>query len=105
MTSLLRKARAFIAAQWRKWWPALRPALVTAGMTFVGIFGASFLGWVDQVVDWMQAPDAVTFPDTSILARAAISAASASAAGLLNFVVRAFQLATGRTVVGYSSGS
>lgn len=67
----------------------LRAAVTTAVVTFLTLFTAAALGFVAQLQEW--ASTGGTFPDVSVLGRAAVSAALAAAAGLVNFVYRWLQ--------------
>lgn len=79
-------------------WPSLKPALWTALFTFLGLFGATLTGWLGDVADW-AAGEGVAFPDPSVLSKAAVSAAGAAFAGLVNWVVRYIQTVTGKGTV------
>lgn len=74
---------------------ALKAGLWTALFSFIGLFFLSAIGWVNKVAEWASSNGTAEFPDLSILAYAAVSAASAAVIGLFNAVVRAFQGATG----------
>lgn len=67
----------------------LRAALTTAVVTFLTLFTAAAVGFVGQLQEW--ASTGGEFPDISVLGRAAVSAALAAAAGLVNFVYRWLQ--------------
>ncbi|MCP4965722.1 MAG: hypothetical protein GY926_10845 [bacterium] len=93
----------FAKRVWVKWWPALKPALYTAGFTFVTVFAGVLTGWLNDVAGWLEAPDGAAFPDPSVLWKGVIAAVTATATGLVNFVVRAVQLARGTVVVEYGN--
>jgi hypothetical protein len=74
---------------------SLKAGLYTAGFSFIALFGASLVGWLNDVVMWAS-DDAVTaFPAGSGLAKAAAAAAAAALIGLVNFVIRWAQDRTG----------
>lgn len=100
VTRLWNRVAASRVGRWfgRRVWPALRPALVTAAMTFIGLFAATLTGWLADLSDWL-AGDGIDFPDPSVLAKAAVSAAGAALAGLVNWAVRQVQVVTGRGAV------
>lgn len=66
---------------------SLKAALWTALWTFVGLFVVSLLGWVGDVSKWADG-SLNSFPDVDPLAKAAVSALVAAAAGLLNWIFR-----------------
>jgi hypothetical protein len=66
----------------------LKAAAYTALWAFVGVFGLSLLGWVNDIASWANDTAAGAFPDVSVLAKAAVSAGAAAAAGLVTWVVR-----------------
>lgn len=68
-----------------------KAALSTAVFTFIALFGASLVGWVQQVVEWSAAGGVEVFPDVSTLGKAAVAAAGAALTGLINYVVRVAQ--------------
>ena len=66
-----------------------KAAAWTALFSFVGLFGASLVGWMQQVVEWANAGSDVTvFPDVTVLGKAAVAAALSAVAGLVNFAYR-----------------
>lgn len=66
-----------------------RAALWTAVFTFVGLFGLSTLGWLQDVWEWANdSTNVVLFPDPRVLMKAAVAAAVSAIIGLVNFVVR-----------------
>lgn len=67
----------------------LRAALATAVVTFLTLFAASAVGFVGQLQEW--ADTGGEFPDVSVLGRAAVSAALAALAGLVNYAYRWLQ--------------
>ncbi len=67
----------------------LRAAATTALVTFLTLFAASAVGFVGQLQEWADAGG--QFPDVSVLGRAAISAALAALAGLVNYAYRWLQ--------------
>lgn len=79
-------------------WKAVRPALMTALFTFLGVFATGALGWLSEVSGWLSAwgsPEAGEFPDPSVLGTAVISGIVAAAGGLVNFIVRWLQIVQG----------
>ncbi len=88
---------------WTKWWPALKPALYTSLFTFLAVLAAVVTGWLDAVIGWLEAPEEAAFPDPGILWKGVIAGLTAGLTGLLNFVVRAIQLARGSLVVDYGA--
>lgn len=69
---------------------ALKAALWTALFTFLAVFGIATIGFLQDVASWASG-DALTFPDVSVLGKAAVSAFAAAATGLVNWVVRLAQ--------------
>jgi hypothetical protein len=63
----------------------LRAALRTAFFTFLGLFLASIAGWVQDVTEWVSTGGTDVFPDVTIVGKAAVSAAGAALAGLVNY--------------------
>lgn len=75
---------------------AVKAGAYTALWTFVGLFGLSLAGWLNDVQQWATSDGAVTvFPDPSVLVKAAVAAVSAAAGGLVGLVVRLVQAAAG----------
>lgn len=68
---------------------SIRAALVTAFVTFIGLFSVSVLGWLTLAQEAVASGD--SFPSLSILASGALSAGLAAVVGLVNFVIRATQ--------------
>lgn len=66
-----------------------RAAATTAVITFLTLFAASAVGFVGQLQEW--ASTGGQFPDVSVLGKAAVSAAIAGLAGLVNFAYRWLQ--------------
>jgi hypothetical protein len=85
--------RDLIARLWARLSNPLKAGVSTAVFTFLGLFGASLVGWVQAVVDWAAASGAGEFPSVSVLGKAALSAGGATLVGLLNYVVRELQAA------------
>jgi hypothetical protein len=75
---------------------AIKAGCWTALFTFVGLFGLSLVGWLQDVTTWASSSGAEQFPDFTTLGYAAVSAATAAVVGLLNAVVRLAQVATGK---------
>ncbi len=76
--------------------PALKRAARTALFSFIALFGASILGWTQDVVGWANDMSGATpFPDSAILVKALISAAGSAAAGFVGLVVNAAENANG----------
>jgi hypothetical protein len=74
---------------------SLKAGFYTAVFSFITLFGASLIGWLNDVVEWASNDGTVAFPDGSGVAKAAASAAVASLIGLVNFVLRWVQDRTG----------
>lgn len=75
---------------------AIKAGAFTALWTFIALFGLSFVGWLNDIVEWASADGAtVVFPDPSVLVKAAAAAVASAAAGLVGLVVRLAQVATG----------
>jgi hypothetical protein len=75
---------------------SFRAGLATAVFSFITLFGASLLGWLNDVVEWASADGAtVAFPDGSVLVKAGVSAAVSALIGLVNWVIRYGQDRTG----------
>lgn len=93
---MIEKVRAWFI---RSVWPALKPAAYTALFTFLGIFGASLVGFLQSVAEWLTDVSSTgtygDFPDVSIVARVLVSALAAAVAGLVNWAWRQVQWATG----------
>ena len=76
---------------------AIKAGLYTALWTFIALFGLSFVGYLNDVVEWATGDGAtIVFPDPYVLVKAAAAAVSAAAAGLVGTLVRLAQVATGR---------
>lgn len=67
----------------------LRAAVTTAVITFLTLFTTAAVGFVGQLQEW--ASTGGEFPDVSVLGRAAVSAALAALAGLVNYAYRWLQ--------------
>lgn len=67
---------------------AFKAALWTVLFSFIGLFGASLIGWTGDVIEWANSEGAVAFPSLSVLGYAAVSAFGSAVIGLVNFVVR-----------------
>lgn len=63
--------------------------MTTAVVTFLTLFTAAAVGFVGQLQEW--ASTGGEFPDPSVLGKAAVSAALAALAGLVNFAYRWLQ--------------
>lgn len=75
---------------------AIKAGAFTALWTFLALFGLSFVGWLNDVIEWASADGAtVVFPDPSVLVKAGVAAVAAAASGLVGLVVRLAQVATG----------
>lgn len=76
---------------------AVKAGLYTALWTFIAFFGLSLVGWLNDVLGWAGSDAAdLTFPDPTVLMKAAVSAAAAAASGLVGTIVRLAQVATGK---------
>ncbi len=76
---------------------AVKAGLYTALWAFIALFGLSLVGWLNDVVGWAGSDGAnVSFPNPSVLMKAAAAAAAAAASGLVGTVVRLAQVATGK---------
>lgn len=73
---------------------AIKAGAWTALFTFIGLFFLSAIGWVQDVAQWANSSGTLEFPDLSVLAYAAVSAACAAVIGLFNAIVRAVQSMT-----------
>jgi hypothetical protein len=77
---------------WRKLKPATRNAIragaTTAGFSFVVLFGATVIGWSQDVTQWASDSGASPFPGLSVLGYGAVSAAASAAIGAINGFVR-----------------
>lgn len=70
----------------------LRAALWTTLFTFIGLFSASVVGWVQDVAEWASTGGGVeVFPDVTVVGKAAVSAAGAAFVGLVNWTWRKMQ--------------
>lgn len=67
---------------------ALRAAAWTALFSFVGLFGLSLLGWLQDVAVWASSSGREPLPGLSTLGYGLVAAAASAAIGLVNFVVR-----------------
>lgn len=67
--------------------PALA-ALWTFVFGFVGMALSILTGWLEDVLDWAGAEDAVPFPDARPLVKAVVLLAIAAVIAFVNFVVR-----------------
>lgn len=75
---------------------AIKAGAFTALWAFIALFGLSLVGWLNDVVDAASGTDgSIIYPDPTILAKAAVSAAAASLSGLVGTVVRLAQTAVG----------
>jgi hypothetical protein len=74
---------------------AVRSTLTVYLFSFVGLFGASLIGWVTQVADWASKHGADPFPSTSVLGYAFVAALTSGAPALVAGLVRSVQTATG----------
>lgn len=74
---------------------ALIRASRTALWSFIGLFGLSVIGFLQQIVEWANAGGAAAFPSVSVLGFAAISAAVSAVIGLVSFVANAAEDARG----------
>lgn len=89
----------------KKLWSRLKPATrnairagaTTAGFSFVVLFGATLVGWSQDVVEWSSDSGASPFPGLSVLGYGAVSAVGSAAIGAVNGAVR---WAQGRLGVG-----
>lgn len=71
---------------------AIKAAAFTALWTFVGLFVASLVGWLQDLTAWASDDGGtVVFPDPSVLVKAAVSAAGAACSGVAALVIRLAQ--------------
>lgn len=71
---------------------AIKAAAYTALWTFLGMFGAAAIGWLNDVQKWATSDGAVTvFPDPSVLVKAGIAATAAGFAFVVAAIVRLAQ--------------
>ena len=84
---------------------AVKAGVYTALWTFIAIFGLSLIGWLNDIVGWATNDGAViSFPDATVLVKAAAAAAAAAASGIVGTVIRLAQIALGAgTVPQYSN--
>jgi len=62
-----------------------KAAAWSALATFIGVFGLAAVGFLSDVASW--ADGGGSFPDVSVLGKAAVSAAVAAASGLVTWVL------------------
>lgn len=72
---------------------AFRAAVNTAWQTFLGVFMIALLGFLGDVVGWLNSNGAGGFPDVTPLGKAAIAGAAAAASFLVTWVIRTVQQA------------
>jgi hypothetical protein len=70
---------------------AFRAAVNTAWQTFLGVFLIALLGFLGDVVGWLNG--AGEFPSVTPLGKAAIAGAAAAASFLVTWVIRTVQQA------------
>lgn len=74
-----------IRAATRRLPDSARRAVRTAAATFVGVFGVTLLGWVNDVAAWAGTSGA-HFPSVNPLGKGAVSALCAAAVGLVTYL-------------------
>lgn len=67
---------------------ALRAAAWTALFSFIGLFGLSLLGWLQDVAAWASSSGREPLPGLSTLGYGLVAAAVSAVIGLVNFAVR-----------------
>ncbi len=67
----------------------------TALFSFLTLFGAALVGWLNDLMTWATPGSDAPFPDPSALRGAAVAAGASAAIGLVNFVIRWVQTRTG----------
>lgn len=67
---------------------SLKAAAWTALFTFLGMFGITLLGFLQEVASWAGSSGTTPFPEVSVLGYGLIAAAVAAVIGIVNFVVR-----------------
>ena len=71
---------------------ALKAAAYTFLWTFVGVFAASLLGWLQDLTAWATDDGGtVVFPDPGVLVKAAVAAVSGAFAFVAAAIVRVAQ--------------
>jgi hypothetical protein len=85
-----------IRAAYRRLPNPVKAAIATGVATFTGLFVPAFLGWTNDVLTWISdfigsGGDAVPFPDPSVLTKAAVAAAGAAVAAVVNYAYRKAQ--------------
>lgn len=72
---------------------ALRAARNAGLWAFVGVFGATSLGWLADVAEWASSSGATQFPGLSVLGYGVVSAAASAATFVVAAAVRLAQVA------------
>lgn len=67
---------------------AARAALVTAGFSFLVLFGGTATEALQQVAEWASTSGQQPLPEISTLGYGVVSAVTSAAIGVVNFVVR-----------------
>ena len=67
---------------------AARAAAVTAGFTFIVLFGGTATEAAQQVIEWASTSGAQPLPEISTLGYGFVSAVGSVVVGALNFLVR-----------------
>ena len=89
------KIGAVLSKLFGRYASAVRSTLTVYLFSFVGIFGASLIGWVTTVADWASKHGSDPFPSTSVLGYAFVAALTSGAPALVAGLVRGVQTATG----------
>lgn len=67
---------------------SLKAGIWTAVFTFITGFGATLVGYLNNVIAWANEGGATPFPDPDPLRGALFSAGAGAVIGLVNFIVR-----------------
>lgn len=70
---------------------AFRAAVNTAWQTFLGVFLLALLGFLGDVVGWLNETGAGEFPSVTPLGKAAVAGAAAAASFLVTWLIRTIQ--------------
>jgi hypothetical protein len=73
---------------------SIKAGAFTALWTFIALFGATTIGWSQEVIDWADQGSTGAFPSLSVLASGAVSAFFAALSGLVGTIVRLAQAKT-----------
>lgn len=76
---------------------SLKAGLYGALFTWITIFGAAALGWLNDAWEWAADDTGVVlFPDPKVLTKALVAAVVAALVGLVNFAIRWVQGKVGK---------